>query len=84
MQEQAALTEAVDAANVALSPTVLRLGTRGSALALVQTRIVQNLLSDAAPSIQTVIRIIQSLGDHVWDFQRLAALQCPGDLYSGH
>jgi hydroxymethylbilane synthase len=77
MQEQAAVADAIEAADVASSPNMLRLGTRGSALALIQARIVQNLLSDAAPSIQMVIRIVQSLGDRVRD-QPLAALNAQG------
>jgi hydroxymethylbilane synthase len=76
-QEPAAIAGVLDASNVASSPTVPRLGTRGSALALVQTRIVQNLLSDAAPSIQTVVHIVHSLGDRVRD-RPLAALNAQG------
>jgi hydroxymethylbilane synthase len=56
---------------------VLRLGTRGSALALRQTRIVQDLLTTAAPTIETAVHILQSLGDRARD-RPLAALNAQG------
>ena len=59
------------------SRVVLRLGTRGSPLALIQTRIAQALLKEAAPSIETVIEVVQSLGDRVRD-RPLAALNAQG------
>lgn len=76
-QEQAPLVQATAKANTALSPIVTRLGTRGSALALVQTRIVQKLLADASPSAGTVVQVVQSLGDQVRDLP-LAALNAQG------
>lgn len=55
----------------------LRLGTRGSALALRQTELVRALLHAAHPSLETNVEIIQSLGDRVTD-RPLAALGAQG------
>ncbi|MGH2344843.1 MAG: hydroxymethylbilane synthase, partial [Chloroflexota bacterium] len=63
--------------NVPHPGAVIRLGTRGSSLALTQTRLVQALLKDAAPAIETVIEVVQSLGDRVRD-RPLADLNAQG------
>ncbi|HVC81614.1 MAG TPA: hydroxymethylbilane synthase [Chloroflexota bacterium] len=55
----------------------VRLGTRGSALALAQTAIVRALLDCQSPPIRTVVEIVQSLGDRVPD-RPLAALASQG------
>jgi hydroxymethylbilane synthase len=55
----------------------LRLGTRGSALALRQATLVQQLLCAAAPAVTTEIRVIASLGDHIPD-RPLATLGAQG------
>jgi hydroxymethylbilane synthase len=55
----------------------LRLGTRGSALALRQTELVRALLRHAQPTIETRLEVIQSLGDRACD-RPLAALGAQG------
>lgn len=46
---------------------VLRLGTRGSRLALTQTRSVARALSSALPELETEVIIIQTTGDKILD-----------------
>jgi hydroxymethylbilane synthase len=55
----------------------IRLGTRGSALALAQTELVRALLDQQAPPIRSVVEVVQSLGDRVPD-RPLAALSAQG------
>ncbi len=43
---------------------VIRLGTRGSGLALIQTRLIASLLETRDPDIETVERVIATRGDH--------------------
>ncbi|HVA93005.1 MAG TPA: hydroxymethylbilane synthase [Chloroflexota bacterium] len=55
----------------------LRLGTRGSVLALAQTAIVQTHLTHLTPPIASVVTVVHSLGDRVRD-QPLASLESQG------
>lgn len=55
----------------------LRIGTRGSALALYQAGLVRDLLRGAVPGCEVEIVVIQSLGDLVPD-RPLDALGAPG------
>jgi hydroxymethylbilane synthase len=48
-------------------PSVVRIGTRGSALALKQTAIVADLLGAAWPNMQIVTQVISTYGDQVTD-----------------
>ena len=43
--------------------TKLRIGTRGSRLALTQARLVEKMLRDSSPSLETEIRRIRTTGD---------------------
>jgi hydroxymethylbilane synthase len=55
----------------------LRLGTRGSALALKQAHLVQQLLLATFPPIEADIVVVESLGDRAQD-QQIAALGSQG------
>jgi len=53
--------------HVKVSRKVLRLGTRGSALAMAQSRIVANYLTDRHPSLRVELVAIRTTGDVVAD-----------------
>lgn len=55
----------------------VRLGTRGSALALAQTNLVLAQLERAAPSVAYAVEVVHSLGDRARD-KPLAALNAQG------
>ncbi|HEY1084177.1 MAG TPA: hydroxymethylbilane synthase [Prosthecobacter sp.] len=52
-----------------MSPSTLTLGTRGSELALTQTRMVTELLNAAHPQVEVVRQIIQTSGDKRQDLR---------------
>ncbi len=48
-------------------PETIRIGTRGSQLALWQARHVKNLISEAFPDIHVSITVIKTTGDRITD-----------------
>ncbi|MDZ7665959.1 MAG: hydroxymethylbilane synthase [Desulfotignum sp.] len=48
-------------------PEEIRIGTRGSQLALWQARHVKDLISDAFPDVQVTITVIKTTGDRITD-----------------